>query len=94
VPAGSGAPASGTLEEIRAEGVMSGRKPNLRARQAALVRDVDALLRDRGAAAAMTPGQAIAAGLLTLGELDLLAQQYGLRIEPDGRITLRPVAPP
>ncbi len=72
---------------------MGGRKPNLRARQAALVQDVAALLRDRGAAAAMTPGQAIAAGLLTLGELDLLAQQYGLRIEPDGRITLRPGAP-
>jgi hypothetical protein len=41
----------------------------------------------------MTPGQAVAAGFLTLGELDLLAQQYGLQIEPDGRITERAVAP-
>ena len=72
---------------------MGGRNPNLRARQAALVRDVAALLRERGAPAAMTPGHAVAAGFLTLGELDLLAQQYGLRIEPDGRITVREDAP-
>ena len=72
---------------------MGGRNPNLRARQAALVHDVAALLRERGAPAAMAPGHAIAAGFLTLGELDLLAQQYGLRIEPDGRITVREDAP-
>jgi hypothetical protein len=72
---------------------MAGRRPNLRARQAALVRDVASLLQERGAPAAMTPGQAVAAGFLTLGELDLLAQQYGLQIEPDGRITEREGAP-
>jgi hypothetical protein len=72
-----------------AGGAMGGRPPTLRARQAALVHDVAALLRARGAPAAMTPGQAIAAGYLTLGELDLLAQPYGLRIEPGGRITER-----
>jgi hypothetical protein len=72
---------------------MGGRRPNLRARQAALVHDVTALLRERGAPAAMTPGQAVAAGYLTLGELDLLAQQYGLRIESGGRITEREGAP-
>jgi hypothetical protein len=57
------------------------------------VQDVAALLRERGAPEAMTPGRAIAGGYLTLGELDLLAQQYGLRIEPDGRITVREDAP-
>jgi hypothetical protein len=72
---------------------MGGRKPNLRARQAALVQDVAALLRERGAPEAMTPGRAIAGGYLTLGELDLLAQQYGLRIEPDGRISEREGVP-
>jgi hypothetical protein len=58
------------------------------------VRDVAALLRARGAAAATTPGQAVAAGLVTLGEPDLLAQQDGLQIEPGGRITPRAPAAP
>jgi hypothetical protein len=62
---------------------------NLKARQAALARDVAQLMHERGAAETMTPGQAIATGLITLGELDLLAQQYGVQIGAAGRITWR-----
>jgi hypothetical protein len=68
---------------------MRKRETDLKARQAALARDVARLLRERGAAAAMTPGQAVAAGLLTLGEVDLLAQQYGVRIGAGGRVARR-----
>jgi hypothetical protein len=57
------------------------------------VHDVAALPRDRGAPEAMTPGQAVAAGFITLGEPDLLAQQYGRRIGPGGRITSREDVP-
>jgi hypothetical protein len=74
-------------------GAMGGPRPDLRARQAALVQEVADLLRERGAAEGTTPGQAVAAGLLTLGELDLLAQQYGLRVGPGGRLTAREDVP-
>ena len=74
-------------------GATGGSRSGLRARQAALVQEGSDLLRERGAAEAVTPGQAVAAGLLTLGELDLLAQQYGLRVGPGGRLTAREDAP-
>ena len=68
---------------------MSKQDTNLKARQAALARDVTRLMYERGASEAMTPGRAVATGLITLGELDLLAQQYGVQIGAAGRITWR-----
>ena len=72
---------------------MGERRSDLKAREAALLREVARLLRDRGAPAGTTPAQAVAAGLVTRGELDLLAQQYGVRIGPGGRVVLREAPP-
>ena len=68
---------------------MGERRSDLKAREAALLREVVRLLRDRGAPAGTAPAQAVAAGLVTRGELDLLAQRYGVRIGPGGRVVRR-----
>jgi hypothetical protein len=62
---------------------------DLKARQVALYREVAGLVRDRGAEEWMTPTQAVASGLLSPKELDLLTRLYGVRIWPGERITLR-----
>jgi hypothetical protein len=64
-------------------------RSELKARQVALYREVAGLVRERGADEWMTPMQAVAAGLLSSRELDLLTRLYGVRLWPGERVTLR-----
>ena len=66
---------------------------DLKARNAALFRDIARLLGERGAPAGMRPSQAAAAGLVTLTELNQLAQLHGVRIGADGRSSRRDHTP-